>query len=109
MAAYYDEFENKYYNPDDNDKKPGQNENWKMIQKGFSKISSTQLETTEGLTLGKDTEDEESLTAEEMTAIKNGHFTDQITTTEGLTLAKGTENEVSLSAAELTALKALLQ
>ena len=24
--AYYDEFENKYYNPDDNEKKPGMNE-----------------------------------------------------------------------------------
>lgn len=109
MAEYYDEFENKYYNPDDNAKKPGDNENWKMIQKGFSKISSTQLETSEGLTLGKGTDDEESLTAEEMTAVKNGNFTGQITTTAGLTLGKGTENEVSLSAAELTALKALLQ
>ena len=106
MAAYYDEFENKYYNPDDNDKKPGDNENWKMIQKGFKQISSTQLETSEGLTLGKGTVNEESLTASELEEIKNPS---QLETSGGLTLAKGTENEVSLSAAELTALKALLQ
>ena len=36
MSGYYDEYKNDYYNPDDNDKKPGENENWKMIQKGFS-------------------------------------------------------------------------
>lgn len=71
MAAYYDEFENQYYNPDDNAKKPGDNENWKMIQKGFSKISSTQLETSEGLTLGKGTDYEESLTAAELKGIKS--------------------------------------
>ena len=102
MPAYYDEFENKYYNPDDNDKKPGQNENWKMIQKGFSKIGSTQLETTEGLTLGKGTDDEESLTASELKEIKNPS---QLETTGGLTLGKGTAAEESLTAGELQTIK----
>lgn len=102
MSAYYDEFENKYYNPDDDAKKPGQNENWKMIQKGFSKISSTQLETSEGLTLGKGTDDEESLTASELEEIKNPS---QLETSGGLTLGKGTADEESLTASELEELK----
>lgn len=102
MAAYYDEFENKYYNPDDNDKKPGQNENWKMIQKGFSKISSTQLETSEGLTLGKGTDDEESLTASELEEIKKPA---QLETSGALTLGKGTADEETLTAEELKGIK----
>lgn len=36
----YYEFDNKYYNPDDYAKEPGDNENWKMIQRGFKKIES---------------------------------------------------------------------
>lgn len=41
MSGYYDEYKNDYYNPDDNDKKPGENENWKMIQKGFHDVNDT--------------------------------------------------------------------
>lgn len=70
--SIYKEYENKYYNPNDNDKKPGDNDNWKSIQKGFHDIGSTQLETTEGLTLGKGTEDEVSVTAAELAAMKSG-------------------------------------
>lgn len=70
--SIYKEFENKYYNPDDNDKRPGDNDNWKSIQEGFSKISTTQLETSKGLTLGKGTEDETSVTAAEMKEMKSG-------------------------------------
>ena len=36
----YYEFNNKYYNPDSYAKKPGENENWKMLQRGFKKIES---------------------------------------------------------------------
>lgn len=39
--AYYQEYHNDYYNPDDNEKHPGVNENWKMIQKGFHESSET--------------------------------------------------------------------
>lgn len=74
--SIYKEFENKYYNPDDNDKRPGDNDNWKSIQEGFSKISTTQLETTEGLTLGKGTEDETSVTAAELAQLKGGKIAD---------------------------------
>lgn len=70
--SIYKEFENKYYNPDDNDKRPGDNDNWKSIQEGFSKISTTQLETSKGLTLGKGTEDETSVTAAELGEMKQG-------------------------------------
>lgn len=34
----YYEFNNKYYNPDAYSKEPGDNENWKMIQRGFKRI-----------------------------------------------------------------------
>ena len=67
--SIYKEYENKYYNPDDNDKKPGDNDNWKSIQKGFHDIGATQLETSAGLTLGKGTEDETSVTAAELKAM----------------------------------------
>lgn len=67
--SIYKEYENKYYNPNDNDKKPGDNDNWKSIQKGFHDIGSTQLETSKGLTLGKGTEDETSVTASELGAM----------------------------------------
>lgn len=70
--SIYKEFENKYYNPNDNDKKPGDNDNWKSIQEGFHRIGSTQLETSAGLTLGKGTEDEVSLTPAELEAMKAG-------------------------------------
>lgn len=69
--SIYKEYQNKYYNPNDNDKKPGDNDNWKSIQKGFHDISTTQLETSAGLTLGKGTEDETSVTAEELAQMKN--------------------------------------
>lgn len=69
--SIYKEFENKYYNPDDNDKRPGDNDNWKSIQKGFHDIGTTQLETSAGLTIGKGTEDEVSLSAQELLNIKN--------------------------------------
>lgn len=35
MSTYYDEYRNDYYNPDDVEEQPGDNQNWKMIQKGF--------------------------------------------------------------------------
>lgn len=35
---YYDEYRNGYYNPDDDNKEPGLNENWKAVQEGFSKV-----------------------------------------------------------------------
>lgn len=70
--SIYKEYENKYYNPNDNDKKPGDNDNWKSIQKGFHDISTTQLETSAGLTLGKGTEDETSVTAAELAQMKQG-------------------------------------
>jgi hypothetical protein len=66
----YKEYQNKYYNPNDNDKKPGDNDNWKSIQKGFHDISEKQLETSAGLTLGKGTEDETNVTARELKAMK---------------------------------------
>lgn len=68
--AYYDEFENKYYNPDDSGKKPGENDNWRSIQEGFYKIGSTDLETSGALTLGKGTENEETLTAADLKEMK---------------------------------------
>lgn len=68
--SIYKEYQNKYYNPNDNDKRPGDNDNWKSIQKGFHDISEKQLETSAGLTLGKGTEDETSVTAAELTAMK---------------------------------------
>lgn len=70
--SIYKEYQNKYYNPNDNDKRPGDNDNWKSIQEGFHRIGSTQLETTAGLTLGKGTEDETSVTAAELEAMKAG-------------------------------------
>lgn len=70
--SIYKEYENKYYNPTDNDKRPGDNDNWKSIQEGFHRIGSTQLETSEGLTLGKGTEDETSVTAAELARMKQG-------------------------------------
>lgn len=100
--SIYKEYENKYYNPNDNDKRPGDNDNWKSIQKGFHDIGSTQLETSEGLTLGKGTEDETSVTAAELKEIKNPT---QLETSGGLTLGKGTEDEVSVTAAELGEMK----
>ena len=68
--SIYKEYKNKYYNPDDNDKKPGENDNWKSIQEGFHRIGTTQLETSEGLTLGKGGENEESLSPVELKHIK---------------------------------------
>lgn len=35
---YYDDYRNGYYNPDDDDKEPGLNENWKAVQEGFYKV-----------------------------------------------------------------------
>lgn len=70
--SMYKEFENKYYNPDDKGKKPGDNENWQSIQEGFYKIGTTDLETSGSLTLGKGTEDEETLTAAELKEMKEG-------------------------------------
>lgn len=70
--SIYKEYRNKYYNPNDNDKKPGDNDNWKSIQEGFHRIGSTQLETSAGLTLGKGTDDEVSVTAAELEQMKNG-------------------------------------
>lgn len=67
--SIYKEFENKYYNPDDNDKRPGDNDNWKSIQKGFHDIGTTQLETSAGLTLGKGTKEETSVTAAELMSV----------------------------------------
>ena len=67
--SIYKEYQNKYYNPNDNDKRPGDNDNWKSIQKGFHDIGATQLETSAGLTLGKGTEDETSVTASELAAM----------------------------------------
>lgn len=100
--SIYKEYQNKYYNPNDNDKKPGDNDNWKSIQEGFHRIGSTQLETTEGLTLGKGTEEETSVTAAELEEIKNPT---QLETSGGLTLGKGTADEVSVTAAELEEIK----
>ena len=70
--SIYKEYENKYYNPNDNDKRPGDNDNWKSIQKGFHDIGEKQLETSAGLTLGKGTKDETSVTAAELAAMKSG-------------------------------------
>ncbi len=98
----YTQYANKYYNPNDDGKKPGDNENWESIQKGFSRIGSTQLETSEGLTLGKGTEDETSVTAAELEEIKNPT---ELETSGGLTLGKGTADEVSVTAAELGEMK----
>lgn len=100
--SIYKEYENKYYNPNDNDKRPGDNDNWKSIQKGFHDISEKQLETSAGLTLGKGTEDETSVTATELEEIKNPT---QLETSGGLTLGKGTENETTVTAAELEQMK----
>lgn len=98
----YTQYANKYYNPNDDGKKPGDNENWESIQKGFHRIGSTQLETSAGLTLGKGTEDETSVTAAELKEIKNPT---QLETSGGLTLGKSTADEVSVTAAELATLK----
>lgn len=68
--SIYKEYQNKYYNPNDNDKKPGDNDNWKSIQEGFYRIGSTQLETSEGLTVGVGGDNEETLSAEELKHIK---------------------------------------
>ena len=68
--SIYNEYLNKYYNPNDDNKKPGDNDNWKSIQKGFHLIGSTQLETTEGLTIDKGSENEESLSGTELKHIK---------------------------------------
>lgn len=100
--SIYKEYQNKYYNPNDNDKRPGDNDNWESIQKGFHRIGSTQLETSAGLTLGKGTEDETSVTAAELKEIKNPT---QLETSGGLTLGKSTADEVSVTAAELATLK----
>ena len=75
--SIYKEYENKYYNPNDNDKRPGDNDNWKSIQKGFHDIGTTQLETSAGLTLGKGTEDETSVTAAELAAMKQGGIAEE--------------------------------
>ena len=100
--SIYNQYFNKYYNPNDNDKRPGDNDNWKSIQKGFHDISTTQLETSAGLTLGKGTEDETNLSAGELKEIKNPS---QLETSGGLTLGKGTEHETNLSAGELKEIK----
>lgn len=68
--SIYKEYQNKYYNPNDNDKKPGDNDNWKSIQEGFYRIGSTQLETSEGLTVGVGGDNEETLSADELKHIK---------------------------------------
>lgn len=68
--SIYTKYLNKYYNPNDDNKKPGDNDNWKSIQKGFHSIGSTQLETSEGLTIDKGTENEESLSGTELKYIK---------------------------------------
>lgn len=38
MSNYYDEYRNSYYNPDDVEEQPGDNQNWKLIQKGFKNL-----------------------------------------------------------------------
>lgn len=38
MSTYYDEYRNAYYNPDDVEEQPGDNQNWRMIQKGFDNV-----------------------------------------------------------------------
>ena len=98
----YTQYANKYYNPNDDGKKPGDNENWESIQKGFYKIGTSQLETTGGLTLGKGTADETSVTAAELEELKNPT---QLETSGGLTLGKDTADETSVTAAELEELK----
>ena len=100
--SIYNQYSNKYYNPIDNDKKPGDNDNWKSLQKGFYQIGHTQVETTEGLTLGTGTAGETSLSAAQLAAVKAGEFTT-------LTLGAGTEDETTLTVAQLKALLALLQ
>lgn len=45
---YYDEYENQFYNPDDDDAKPGANLNWKKIQRGFKRVEGA---TAEGYSL----------------------------------------------------------
>lgn len=65
---------------------------------------TTQLETSEGLTIGKGTADEVSVTAAELEGLKNPT---QLETSGGLTLGKGTEDETSLMAAELKNIKSI--
>ena len=48
--SIYKEFENSFYNPDDNDKKPGDNDNWKSIQKGFKLVETAANEIVENIT-----------------------------------------------------------
>lgn len=97
--SIYKEYENKYYNPDDNDKKPGDNDNWKSLQKGFYEIGHTQVETTEGLTLGKGEDTETSISDTQLANVKAGKF-------NTLTLGTGTAGETSLSAEQLANIKA---
>ena len=100
--SIYTEYENKYYNPTDNDKKPGDNDNWKSLQKGFYLIGHTQVETTEGLTRGKGEDTETSISDAQLANVKAGKFT-------SLTLGTGTADETTLTVAQLKALLALLQ
>lgn len=97
--SIYNQYSNKYYNPNDNDKKPGDNDNWKSLQKGFYQISHSQVETTEGLTLGKGKNTETSISDAQLANVKAGKF-------ESLTLGTGTASETSLSAAQLANVKA---
>lgn len=92
--SIYKEYQNKYYNPNDNDKKPGDNDNWKSIQEGFHRIGSTQLETSAGLTLGKGTADETSVTAAQLAVMKQCGVTRKVFI-PGLTLT-GLESRVYL-------------
>ena len=100
--SIYSQYSNKYYNPTDNDKKPGDNDNWKSLQKGFYQIGHTQVETTEGLTLGKGKNTETSISDAQLANVKAGKF-------ESLTLGTGTEDETTLIVTQLKALLALLQ
>lgn len=42
MANYYNQYRNSLYNPDEDDRKPGLNDNWKQIQKGFYQVEAQQ-------------------------------------------------------------------
>lgn len=47
---YYDDYRNKYYNPDDEINRPGRNVNWKDIQQGFSLAAAKDDEQDSSIT-----------------------------------------------------------
>lgn len=75
-----------------------------QIVAAIGAIQEEKGEFAAGITLGKDTTDEETLSATELTAIKESVNATLGEFSGGITLGKGSADEVTITAAQLAAL-----